>query len=256
MKYCGKCGNQIISENLFCTNCGADFKEIQNFTQEIDTNKDKDFIETDFDNSTEIRVSNNLVLLKKSILILLVGSIISCIPFFFVNKTNTQSKIEDAIDLKSKESSVNNDSSINESKKNENITNDNNPAVLSKIDLNDEFVIGKLNEYTNIILSGEFEKLSELFANNVIKFHSVSNISTKEIEKEARNYLKKWTIYAENYEKIEKLSDYQFTYEKFYSITRNKDAKQFNYKIKGYVTFDLNGKIIELVDSKTEKINN
>lgn len=256
MKYCSTCGSKIEIESFFCSKCGNKLGELELPENEYileDTQVISDVL-----NNVEKDTKSQIQLLVKSVLVLLIGSILITTPFFFLPETEVDNRYSNSTE------SVGTDSSINQ------IDQQSNKIEDSKIDsedtnieesssesiVNNEYVLQRLNDYTKIISSGEFEQLNSIFSDHIVRFHSVNNISVNDITNEAKNYLKKWTIVSETFESIEEVSQYEYNYSKTYTITRNKDNKEFNYKIRGYVKFDTNGKIVELVDSSTEKIKN
>lgn len=264
MKYCNGCGTQIPTENIFCPNCG--FKQIKTTLPKgksikikpVKTPKEleiKVVQEEVFDE--EIPASNT-----KKYLALIAAGVLLAVAFYLVfiednNKDDLSNSNLNSSTKSEKSSALNQLSSTSDpqidSTSSESINRVENSEVVKFFPNN---ALELLTKYTSSISAGDYDELDQIFAENVVKFHSASNISPNGIKQEAKNYLKKWTIVAEDFETMEQVSDRHFSFQKAYSIRRNKDGKQLNYRISGYVILGEDGKIIELVDSNTQKINN
>ncbi len=254
MKYCSTCGSKIEIESFFCSKCGNKLGELA-LPENENILKDAKAISDEL-NNVEIDTKSQIQLFVKSLLVLLIGSILITIPFFFLPEPEVENSYSNSTESTVTDSSVNpieqQSNNIEDSKIDSEYTTPMENSSESTV--NNDYVLQRLNEYTKIISSGEFEQLNSIFSDHILRFHSVNNITVNDISNEAKNYLKKWTIVSETFESIEKVSENEYNYSKTYTITRNKDNKEFNYKIRGYVKFDTNGKIVELVDSSTEKI--
>ncbi len=264
MKYCNGCGTQIPTENIFCPNCG--FKQIKTTLpngksikiKPVKTPKELEIkVVQDEIFDEEIPASNT-----KKYLALIAAGVLLAVAFYLVfiednNKDDLSNSNLNSSTKSEKSSALNQLSSTGDpqidSTSSESINRVENSEVVKFFPNN---ALELLTKYTSSISAGDYDELDQIFAENVVKFHSASNISPNGIKQEAKNYLKKWTIVAEDFETMEQVSDRHFSFQKAYSIRRNKDGKQLNYRISGYVILGEDGKIIELVDSNTQKINN
>ena len=86
MKYCSTCGSKIEIESFFCSKCGNKLGELELPENEyiiVDTQAISDVL-----NNVEKDTKSQIQLLVKSVLVLLIGSILITTPFFFVIKNN------------------------------------------------------------------------------------------------------------------------------------------------------------------------
>jgi hypothetical protein len=112
-------------------------------------------------------------------------------------------------------------------------------------------------------LGNSFEQIDlnvlDYFSDNVILYHSFQSPTKELIRSDILNYLKRWIVVDDEILEVSRDSDMPnlFYYSKTLLINRrdNNLNDQRKYKIKGFIQFDEEGKIVKLKDAESERIN-
>lgn len=123
--------------------------------------------------------------------------------------------------------------------------------------VSDSEALSILRQMYAIELTGDFNKLKDVYCNEISQYYDKSNFTIEQIMESSYSYRKKWVADYTEVLNFERIRDNSFSYEIDYRVQQLETGNYYHYNIKGIVKYKYEDgmyKIHSIKDLNTQKI--